>query len=102
MSRETGLDVNSQMKDTVDNQKTKVPEQEDSKDKGWVAHNIPSSFMHLDTPAAPGGRHSQFGTMQKIRYCELHSLTHSLTAQKKKMSLKMTDSLWKSTVAGLA
>lgn len=57
--RELGLDENSQKKDTVDNQKTKVPEQEDSEDEGWLAHNIPRGFTLLDTPAAPGGRHSQ-------------------------------------------
>lgn len=56
---ELGHNVNSQMKDTVDNQKTKVPEQEDSEDEGRVAHNIPRGFMFLDTPAAPGGRHSR-------------------------------------------
>lgn len=54
-----GLDENSQKKDTVDNQKTKVPEQKDSEDEGWVAHNIPRGFTLLDTPAAPGRRHSQ-------------------------------------------
>lgn len=40
--------------------------------------------------------------MQKIQYSELNQLTHSLAAQTKNMSLKMTDSLWKSTVDGLA
>lgn len=38
----------------------------------------------------------------EIRYYGLNQLTHSLTAKKKNMSLKMTDSLWKSTVDGLA
>lgn len=53
------MDVNSLMKDTVDNQKTKVPEQEDSEDEGWPAHKIPNGFTLLDTPAAPGAKHSQ-------------------------------------------
>lgn len=59
MRRKLGLDVNSQRKDTVDNQKTKVPEQEGGEDEGWVAYNIPRGFMLLDTLAAPGGRHRQ-------------------------------------------
>lgn len=103
MRRKLGLDVNSQTKDTVDNQKTKVPEQEGGEDEGWVAHNIPRGFMLLDTLAAPGGRHRQSEWCWKYDIMSSgKQLTHSLTAQKKNMSLKMTDSLWKSTVDGLA
>lgn len=56
MRTKSGPDVNSQLKDTVDNQKTKIPEQENSEDEGRVAHQVSRGFMLLDTPAASGGK----------------------------------------------
>lgn len=61
MRRKSFLGLNSHLKDTVDNQKTKVPEQQDSEDEGRLAHNIPGGFLLANTPAAPGGGHSQSG-----------------------------------------
>lgn len=98
----SSLGVKSQRKDTVDDQKPKVPEQQDSEDEGRLAHDVPRGFLLPNTPAAPGGRHSQSGRSRETGQCELQHPTHSLTATKKNPSVTMTDSLWKSTVAGLA
>lgn len=61
MKRKSFLGLHSHLKDTVDNQKTKIPEQQDGEDKGRLAHNIPGGFLIAHTPAAPGGGQSQSG-----------------------------------------
>lgn len=54
--------------DTVNDQETEVPEQQDGEDEGRMANKVSRGFLLPDTPAAPGGRPQPIRTEQQRQH----------------------------------
>ncbi len=73
-----------QLKDTVDDEEAKVPEQQNSQDEGRPTQNVPRAFLSLNAAAAPAGGQSQSGSSYWKQSVEsVNIITHKQTKKNK-------------------